>query len=60
MAGVAVIAPDIIIARFHGVFTLLEVGANMIHQAQIEILVSLPLGERPPLVVCLDSPEPHI
>ena len=59
MAGVAATAPNPIISGLPGVFTLLEDGSNMNPQSQLKRLVTLQLGERPPLVVCLDAPEPQ-
>ena len=60
MAVVAATAPNPSVPRFPGIFTLLEDGENMTPQLRIEKIETLPLGERPPLVVCLEAPEPHI
>ena len=60
MAGVAATAPDPIMAGFPGVFTLLKSRANTNPQARLERLSTLKLGDRPTLLVCLNSPEPHI
>ena len=60
MSGVVATAPDLIISRFPGVFTVLRAEANTTPQSRLKLLASLPLGERSPLVVCLNSPEPHI
>ena len=46
--------------RFFVIFTLLEAGPNTTPQARLELIVTLPLGERSSLVVCLEAPEPHI
>ena len=60
MAGVAATEPDPSIPGFLGIFTLLEDGANTTPRSRIERLATFPLGERPPLMVCLEAPEPHI
>ena len=51
MAGVAATEPDLSILGSHGVFTFIEAGAHTTPQARFERLTTLPLGERPPLVV---------
>ena len=60
MAGVAATAPDPALAGFPAIFTLLEAGQNPTSNTRLDMIVTLLLGERPPLLVCLDSPEPHI
>ena len=39
---------------------MLEDGTNMTPKLRLERIATLPLGERPPLVVCLNAPKPHI
>ena len=60
MDGVVATAPDPIISGFPGIFTLLEARANTTPQERLKRLANLPLGQRPPLVVCLNAPELHI
>ena len=60
MAGVAATAPEPSVPRFLGIFIILEEGGNMTPGSRLERLVTLPLGKRPPLVVCLEAPELHI
>ena len=60
MAGVAATEPKLSIPGFPGVFTLLKAGAHPTPQTQLKRLVTLHLGERPPIVVCLKAPETHI
>ena len=60
MAGVAATAPDPSIPSFPVIFTLLEDGVNTTSRLWLKRLATLSLGERPPLVVCLEAPEPHI
>ena len=60
MAGVAANVPGPSIPGFPGIFSLLEEGAHPTPRSRLERLVTLPLGERPPLEVCLKAPEPHI
>ena len=60
MAGVAATVPDPRVPRLPGIFTLLEDGDNTNPQSRLERLVTLPLGDSPPLVVCLETPKPHI
>ena len=60
MAGVAANVPDPSIPGFPGIFSLLEEGAHTTPRSRLERLVTLPLGERPPLEVCLEAPESHI
>ena len=45
---------------FPDIFSLLEDGANTNPQSRMERLATLPLGERLPIVVCLEAPESHI
>ena len=35
-------------------------GAGTTSQANVEMLVTLPLAEQPPLVICVYQPPPHI
>ena len=60
MAGVAATEPDPRIPGLLGIFTLLEDGANTTPRSRLKRLATLPMGESPPLVVCLESPEPNI
>ena len=60
MARVVATAPNPRIPEFPGIFTLLMAEANTTPQVGLERLTTLPLGERPPLVVCLEAPETHI
>ena len=60
MARLAVTTPNPSVPGFLGIFTLLEDGANTTPRSRIERLATFPLGERPPLMVCLEAPEPHI
>ena len=60
MVGVAATAPDPSVSGFLGIFTLLEDGAYTTPKLRIDRLVTLPLGGRPLLMVCLKAPEPHI
>ena len=39
---------------------MLEERSNTTHGLRLKRLATLPLGERPPLVLCLKDPEPHI
>ena len=48
------------VTGFLVIFALLEDGVNTTPQLRLERLATLPLGERPPLVVYLEAPEPHI
>ena len=60
MVGVAATAPDPSVPRFPGIFALLEEGAHTTPRSLLERLATLPLGERSPLMVCLEAPDPHI
>ena len=60
IAGVAATALDPSIPGFPFIFTLLEDGANTTPQLRLERLATLLLGESPPLMVCIEAPEPHI
>ena len=60
VAEVAATATDPVLASFPDIFILLEARQNINPQAQLERIVSLPLGENPPLVVFLEYPETHI
>ena len=60
MAGVAATAPDPSVTIFLSIFALLEDGAHTTPRSQLERLATLLLGEKPPLVVCLEAPESHI
>ena len=60
MAGVSETAPNPSVPGFLGIFAILEDGALTTPCSQLEILATLPLGDKPPLVVCLEAPEPHI
>ena len=60
MDGVASTAPDPIIPVFLKIFTLIEDRSNTTPQARLERIAALPLGKSPPLVVCLEAPDPHI
>ena len=60
MAEVAETAPNPSVPGFLGIFAILEDGALTTPCSQLEILATLPLGDKPPLVVCLEAPEPHI
>ena len=41
-------------------FTLLEENQFTTPILRLEIIATLPLTERPLLLICLESPEPHI
>ena len=56
MAGVDATAQNPVLANFPDIFTLLEAGQNTTLQVRLELIINLPLGERPLLVVCLNSP----
>ena len=60
MDGVAATAPNPSVPGFPGIFNLLEERANTTPQLRIHRLVTLQLGERPPLVVFHKVPEIHI
>ena len=60
MARVVATAPNLSILGFPEVSTLLEAGAHTTPKAQLKRLATLQLEERPPLVVYLKDPEPHI
>ena len=60
MAGVSATAPNPRVPRFPGILALLEERAHTTPRLRLEILATLPLGERPLLVLCLEAPEPHI
>ena len=60
MAGVAATVPELSAPRFPGIFSLLEDGANTTPNSRLERIATLPLGERPPLVMCFKDTEPHI
>ena len=60
MAGVAATSPNPSVPGFPGIFSLLEDEANTNPRSRLERLAILPLGEMPPLVVCLEAPAPHI
>ena len=60
MDGVATTAPNPSVPGFPGISALLEYRLHTTPQSQLERLATLPLGERPPLVVFLESPESHI
>ena len=60
MAGVVATSLDPSVPRFSVIFILLEDRANTTPQSRLERLATLPLGERLPLVLCLEDPEPHI
>ena len=53
-------APDPGIPGFLEMFTLLKAGSSTTPQPRLERLATLPLGERPPLVVRLEATDPHI
>ena len=59
LTGVVATSPNLSISGFPWVFTLLEDGENTTSQARLERLETLTLGDRPPLVVCLEAPDPH-
>ena len=56
MAGVAATSNNLSTPRLPGIFTLIEDGANTTPQSRLERLSTLPLEERPPLMVCLEAP----
>ena len=56
VAGVASTASDLSIPGLPGIFILLKAGAHKTPQSRLKRLVTLPLGDRPPLVVCLEAP----
>ena len=60
MVGVVATTLDPIVPGFLGIFTLLEDGAHTTPHSWLKRLATLPLGERPLLVVCLEAPEQHI
>ena len=60
MDGVAETAPNPSVPGFPGIFTLIEDGLNMTARLSLERLATFPLGEWPPLMVCLEALEPHI
>ena len=60
MARVLAKAPDPSIPHFPGIFTLLEDRGNTTPRLRLKRLETFPLGERPPLVVCLEAPDPDI
>ena len=60
MEGVAATAPNPSVPGFPGIFTLLEYGANTTLKSLLESLATLLLEGSPPLMVCLEAPEPHI
>ena len=60
MAGVAARSPDPSVPGFLSIFTLLEDGVNTTLQLWLERLANLLLGERPPLVECIEAPDPQI
>ena len=59
MDGVAATVPNPSVPGFPVIFTLLEDRANTTPRLRLERLATLPLGDRPPLVVCLEAPDPH-
>ena len=56
----AVKTPNQSIIGFPGAFTLFKAGANVTLQERLKRLTTFPLGERPPILVCLEAPELHI
>ena len=60
MTGVAATAPNSSLPGYPVILFLLEDGTHTTPCLRLERLGSLPLGERPLLVVCLEAPEPHI
>ena len=60
MDEVAATAPHPSIPGFPGVFILIEDRDNTTPRSRLERLTTLPLGEKPPLVVRLKAPETHI
>ena len=60
VARVAATAPDLSLDGFPGILTLLKTRANTTPKARLECIITLPLGKRPQLVVCLKSPAMHI
>ena len=57
MAGVLATSLDLALAGFLSIFTLLEARQDTTPQIRLERIVTLLLGERPPVLVCLDYPE---
>ena len=60
MAGVVETAPGLALAGLPAIFSLLEEKQYTPSQTRLERIVTFPLGERPAVLVCLESPEPHI
>ena len=61
MAGVTETTPDPSVPGFPEIFaSRRRGGAHITLRSRLNIFATLPLGERPPLVVYLDNPEPHI
>ena len=55
MDGVAAKAPDPALAGFLAIFKILEAGLKTASKSRLKRIVTLTLGERPLVVVCLDS-----
>ena len=45
---------------FPAIFPILEDRQDTTPQSRLERIVTLPVGERPTVLVSIDSPEPHI
>ena len=60
MDRVASMAPKVRILGFLGTFTVLEAGSDTTPQVRHKRLTTLPLWERPLLVVYLEAPDLHI
>ena len=60
LAVIAATAPGPALVSFMSIFNLLKVRYSTSPQSCLERIVTLTLKERPPLLILLESTEPHI
>ena len=60
MARVVAAASNLALARFLAIFSLLEEHQDTTLKLRLESILTFLVGERLPVLVCLDSQEPHI